>query len=44
MHARAVKIYIGKNRMDLLNVLIKCAESLMAPQDVQVLDDYLVHP
>lgn len=28
--------------MDLLNVLIKCAESLTAPQDVQLLDGYLV--
>lgn len=29
--------------MDLLNVSIKCAGSLMAPQDVQVLDGGVQH-
>lgn len=29
--------------MSLLNVLIKLAPSLMAPQDVLALDGYLVH-
>lgn len=42
MHAPAVKVDVSRNPMGLLNVLIKCAESLMAPQNVQALCGYLV--